>query len=82
MTGRERLNAVLRKQPKDRLPWTTIVDNATLALLPEALRENGWWFELLLKWARVKKGLPLTTRRNAPSAGRIFRSRTPASRRG
>lgn len=41
MTGRERLNAVLRKQPKDRLPWTTIVDNATLALLPEALRGNG-----------------------------------------
>jgi hypothetical protein len=41
MTGRERLNAVLRKQVKDRLPWTTLVDNATLALLPEGLRGNG-----------------------------------------
>ena len=41
MTGRERLSAVLRKQSKDRLPWTTLVDNATLALLPEELRGNG-----------------------------------------
>ena len=29
MTGRERLHAVLRKQPTDRLAWTTLVDNAT-----------------------------------------------------
>lgn len=41
MTGRERLNAVLRKQPKDRLPWTTLVDDASLALLPQELRGNG-----------------------------------------
>ncbi len=41
MTGRERLRAVLRKQPKDRLAWTTLVDNNTLALLPEHLRGNG-----------------------------------------
>lgn len=41
MTGRERLNAVLRKHPTDRLPWTTLVDNATLSLLPDALRGNG-----------------------------------------
>ncbi len=41
MTGRERLNAVLSKRPKDRLPWTTLVDNSTLALLPENLRGNG-----------------------------------------
>lgn len=41
MTGRERLNAVLRKQPKDRLPWTTLVDENTLALAPESLRGNG-----------------------------------------
>jgi hypothetical protein len=41
MTGRERLNAVLQKQAKDRLPWTTLVDNATLSLLPEELRCNG-----------------------------------------
>ena len=41
MTGRERLNAVLRKQPKDRLAWTTLVDDATLSLLPERLRGNG-----------------------------------------
>lgn len=41
MTGRERLNAVLRKQPKDRLPWTTLVDSKTLALLPEDLRAHG-----------------------------------------
>ena len=41
MTGRERLNAVLRKQSKGRLPWTTLVDDATLALVPEGLRGNG-----------------------------------------
>jgi hypothetical protein len=41
MTGRERLNAVLRKQPKDRLPWTTLVDDATLSLAPEEQRGNG-----------------------------------------
>jgi len=41
MTGRERLGAVLRKQPTDRLPWTTLVSNETLALLPEELRGNG-----------------------------------------
>lgn len=41
MTGRERLNAVLHKQPKDRLPWTTLVDDAALSLQPEELRGNG-----------------------------------------
>lgn len=41
MTGRERINAVLRKQPKDRLPWTTIVDDASLALVPAELRSSG-----------------------------------------
>lgn len=41
MNGRERLRAVLRKQAKDRLPWTTLVDNATLSLLPDELRGNG-----------------------------------------
>ena len=41
MTGRERLSAVLRKQPKDRLAWTTLVDNATLTLVPEDLRGHG-----------------------------------------
>ena len=41
MTGRQRLNAVLHKQTKDRLPWTTLVDDATLSLLPDALRANG-----------------------------------------
>jgi len=40
MTGRERLKAVLRKQPKDRLPWTTLVDNATLSLVPNQHRGN------------------------------------------
>lgn len=40
MTGRERLQAILSKQPTDRLPWTTLVDNATLSGLPEALRGN------------------------------------------
>lgn len=41
MTGRERLNAVLRKRQKDRLSWTTLVDGATLSLLPEERRGNG-----------------------------------------
>jgi hypothetical protein len=41
MTGRQRMNAVLRKQATDRLPWTTLVDNATLSRLPPELRGNG-----------------------------------------
>lgn len=41
MTGRERLNAVMRRQPVDRLAWTTLVDTNTLDLLPEALRGAG-----------------------------------------
>ncbi len=41
MTGRERLEAVLHKRPKDRLSWTTLVDNATLALLPDGQRGHG-----------------------------------------
>jgi hypothetical protein len=41
MTGRERLKAVLKKQPKDRFSWTTLVDDATLSLLPSELRGNG-----------------------------------------
>lgn len=41
MTGRERLLAVLHRQPTDRLAWTTLVDNATLEGLPEELRGQG-----------------------------------------
>ena len=41
MTGRDRLNAVLKKKPTDRLPWTTLVDNASLDRFPEELRGNG-----------------------------------------
>lgn len=41
MTGRERMNAVLHRQPTDRLPWTTLVDDATLSQFPEHLRGNG-----------------------------------------
>jgi hypothetical protein len=40
MTGRERLNAVLAKRPKDRLPWTTLVDNVSLKNFPANLRGN------------------------------------------
>ena len=28
MTNRERLQAILNRQPIDRLSWTTLVDNA------------------------------------------------------
>lgn len=35
------MNAVLHKQPKDRLCWTTLVDGASLSLQPESLRGNG-----------------------------------------
>jgi hypothetical protein len=41
MTGRERIRSVLNRQPTDRLPWGTIVDNATLDLLPGELRGRG-----------------------------------------
>ncbi len=41
MTGRERLNAVMEKQPTDRLPWSTLVDNTSLDRFPEELRGNG-----------------------------------------
>ncbi len=41
MTGRERLGAVLKKRPADRLSWTTLVDNTSLDRFPEELRGNG-----------------------------------------
>jgi hypothetical protein len=41
MNGRQRLSAVLRKQPTDRLPWTTLVDNTSLDRFPAELRGRG-----------------------------------------
>lgn len=41
MTGRERLEAILHRQPADRLSWTTLVDGATLDALPESLGIQG-----------------------------------------
>jgi hypothetical protein len=41
MTGRQRIEAVLRRKATDGLPWGTIVDNATLALLPSELQGRG-----------------------------------------
>ena len=41
MIGRERLNAVLKKKPKDRLPWTTLVDDACLNIFPRELQGNS-----------------------------------------
>jgi hypothetical protein len=38
VTGRERLEAVLRRQPADRLAWTAYVDRRTLEALPGKLR--------------------------------------------
>ena len=38
MTGRERLTAILNKQPVDRLAWTTLVDGNTLGILPDEMR--------------------------------------------
>ena len=38
MTGRERLTAIMHRQPADRLAWTTLVDGNTLNILPEPLR--------------------------------------------
>ncbi len=40
MTGRERMQAVLKKQRTDRMPWTTLVDNNTLDRCPPELRGN------------------------------------------
>lgn len=41
MTGRERLNAIMHREPADRLSWTTLVDGNTLNTLPENLQGNG-----------------------------------------
>lgn len=41
MNGRERLRAVLKKQPTDRLAWSTLVDNTSLNRFPEHLRGRG-----------------------------------------
>lgn len=38
MTGRERINAIINKQPTDKLSWTTIVDGATLNALPDDMK--------------------------------------------
>ncbi len=39
MTGRERLNAILRKQPKDRLSWAANVDGNSLSQLPGEMQK-------------------------------------------
>lgn len=39
MTGRERLLALLHRQPVDRLSWTTLVDDTTRAVMPPEWRE-------------------------------------------
>lgn len=39
MTGRQRLNAILARQPADRLSWTALVDENTLGQLPGPLRD-------------------------------------------
>ncbi len=41
MTGRERLTAILKKQPTDRMSWSPLVDNNSLNLFPKNLRGNG-----------------------------------------
>lgn len=40
MTPKERINAILNKQPHDCLSWTALIDNNTLDCLPENLRGN------------------------------------------
>ena len=41
MTGRDRLRAVLRKEPHDGFAWTTLVDDTSLRHFPEELRGHG-----------------------------------------
>ncbi len=38
MTGRQRLSAILRRRPTDRLSWSVLADGHTLGALPEPLR--------------------------------------------
>lgn len=40
MSGRERLEAVMARRAKDRMPWTALVDDNSLSLSPEELRGN------------------------------------------
>lgn len=39
MTGRERLTAMLNGKPKDRVPWTTLVDGITRGVMSAPVRE-------------------------------------------
>jgi len=39
MTGKERLTCVLHKQPADRIPWSTLVDNITRSVMPPEIRD-------------------------------------------
>lgn len=41
MTGRARMEAILHRQPVDRLSWTTLIDNTSLAHFPRTLRGHG-----------------------------------------
>lgn len=38
MTGRQRLNAILNRQPADRLSWTTLIDDTTRTGMPPNVR--------------------------------------------
>ena len=39
MTGRQRISAILRKEPKDRMSWAPLMDHQTLSRLPGDLRD-------------------------------------------
>jgi len=39
MTGKERLNCILHKQPADRIPWCTLVDNTTRSVMSPEIRD-------------------------------------------
>ncbi len=41
MTGRERLEAILKKKPADRIAWTALIDNTSLDHFPVELRGNN-----------------------------------------
>ena len=39
MTGRERIRAILNRQPRDRLAWTTLADDVTRSVMPRKFRD-------------------------------------------
>ena len=75
MTGRERLRAILNRQPIDRLSWTTLVDNIIRCVMETAMRATTVVMTICGWLVAMKKPLIVTHVTAAALLASIWRRR-------